>query len=267
MGIRRLSHEFPEFPKTHTVQSSPKLTQSKIIGLPLREGIIHMLLAFLLGLTGSLAHCVGMCSAVTLLLKRHPAMQPGRAVWVFAHGGRLTTYAALGALAALFGQAAATLLMRTEIMQGVLALLLALAAFFFVMALMGWAPSPELAFPGLTRRWSSAMRGSLARTRLTPYALGLLWGLLPCGLVFAALFNAAVGAAPLIGAARMLAFGAGTLPALLAVQWLTRRGLQAHWPRALAASTMALFGMQFAFRGLAALGVVEHLVFGGVMLW
>jgi sulfite exporter TauE/SafE len=150
----------------------------------------------------------------------------------------------------------------TQTAQGLLALSLAVTAFFFVLVVMGWAPSPEAALPGLARRWGQAMR---APVRRAPFALGLLWGLLPCGLVIAALFNAAVGAAALTGAARMLAFGAGTLPTLAGVRWLAARGARA--PRALTAAVLALIGVQFAFRGLASFGIVSHLMLGGVALW
>jgi sulfite exporter TauE/SafE len=99
------------------------------------------------------------------------------------------------------------------------------------------------------------------------YRLGLLWGLLPCGLVLTALFTAAVSTSLWVGAARMLAFGLGTLPALIGVRWLADRGWKLTWPRYGAAALMLVFGVQFAFRGLASFGVVNHLMYQGVMLW
>ncbi|HBY95244.1 MAG TPA: hypothetical protein DEP84_15050, partial [Chloroflexi bacterium] len=63
-----------------------------------------MLLAFLLGLAGSLGHCVGMCSGIVLLLNRRGRVTGGRLV--LAHLGRITTYSLLGLGAGLLGEAA-----------------------------------------------------------------------------------------------------------------------------------------------------------------
>jgi sulfite exporter TauE/SafE len=59
-----------------------------------------------------------------------------------------------------------------------------------------------------------------APTGLRGYALGLLLGFLPCGLLYGALAAAAASRDPLVGAAAMGAFAAGTAPALIAVAWL-----------------------------------------------
>lgn len=47
--------------------------------------------------------------------------------------------------------------------------------------------------------------------------LGMLWGWLPCGMVYSVLAGAAVSGDAVNGAAIMAAFGAGTLPLLLAL--------------------------------------------------
>jgi sulfite exporter TauE/SafE len=67
----------------------------------------------------------------------------------------------------------------------------------------------------------------------------------------------------------MLAFGVGTLPALLGVGFLARlrKVRSLHWPRQIAALTVFLFATQMALRGFAAWGWVEHFRFSGVMLW
>ncbi len=56
-----------------------------------------------------------------------------------------------------------------------------------------------------------------ARTAAHAYCLGLVWGWLPCGLVYSVLAMAAITASPISGALTMLSFGAGTLPMLLAM--------------------------------------------------
>ena len=105
----------------------------------------------------------------------------------------------------------------------------------------------------------------------TIYALGLLWGLLPCGLVLTALLLAAVSAHPTAGAATMLAFGLGTIPITLGMSVAPRYpGLRMRagaWTRPLAAGIVLLFGLQMALRGLAAWGVIPHSNLGGLALW
>src|SRR5690606_29921793 len=64
--------------------------------------------------------------------------------------------------------------------------------------------------------------------------IGLLWGWLPCGLVYSMLLFAALSGGPAQGAGILLAFGAGTLPAMLTSTLLARqmqRLLARRWPR------------------------------------
>lgn len=63
-----------------------------------------MVAALLLGLLGSLGHCVGMCGPVSVLIGRGRALSRGQLA--LAHLGRLSTYALLGAAAGLLGLAA-----------------------------------------------------------------------------------------------------------------------------------------------------------------
>ncbi|HMQ33317.1 MAG TPA: sulfite exporter TauE/SafE family protein [Chloroflexaceae bacterium] len=242
-----------------------------------------MLAALLLGLLGSLGHCVGMCGPIVLLLGRGRPL--GARQLALAHLGRVTSYALLGAGAGLLGLAARAPHAAhgagahgqadpagLSVAQGGLALLVAAAALYQALALLGRAPSPELLLAGLTRRWGRAMRGAGGATDRGPlrlYAAGLLWGLLPCGLVLTALLAAVVAGSPLGGTAAMLAFGLGTLPAHAGMGWLARRlgPGPLGWPRHLAALVVLLFGVQMGGRGLAAWGLVGHLYLGSVMLW
>jgi sulfite exporter TauE/SafE len=234
-----------------------------------------MLAAFLLGLLGSLGHCVGMCGPIALLIGRGRALGPrGLAL---AHLGRLTTYALLGAAAGLLGLAAhaghgghghGAAPAGLGAAQGALALLVAAAAVYQALALLGRAPSPELLLAGLTRRWGRAMRGVGGAGAPRLYAAGLLWGLLPCGLVLTALLAALAAGAPAAGALTMAAFGLGTVPAHLALGWLARRAAGPRaWPRYAAAAVVLLFAAQMAARGLAAWGLVAHVALGSLVLW
>lgn len=251
-----------------------------------------MVIAFLLGLTGSVGHCAGMCSGMAFMWGRATAVTPTRLFLL--HLGRTTTYALLGLLAGGLGwivsggsggghahhaSAAAAPPPFLAGLQGGLALATAVIAAYMALAVLGKVPSPELAFAGLTRRWGGwmrrARRAHLGSSGLAggirPYLLGLLWGLLPCGLVLTALLTAAAGGSPGRGALAMLAFGLGTWPLLGAVSLAGGRewppGAHRAWLRPVTALLVLLFGLQMGLRGLAAWGLVAHLHLGQVMIW
>lgn len=238
-------------------------------------GAVHagadtMLLAFLLGFMGSLGHCVGMCSGVVLLLSRHGGASGRRLL--LAHLGRITMYGLLGLGAGALGRTMTLALPGLRQIQGALALLAAAIAAYLALALLGRVPSPEIYLAGLSRWWGRGMH------RLTVgsggpaapgFTLGLMWGILPCGLVLTALLTAAVAGSPWHAALTMFAFGLGTWPALFGVGWASRhRALKAApWPRQATALVVLLFGVQMALRGMAAWGWMPHLRLGGIMLW
>ena len=221
-----------------------------------------MLASLLLGLLGSLGHCVGMCSAVVILFDRQPIFQ-NKFAWALAHAGRVTTYSLLGFLFGAFGQT----LWSFDKLQAALSILFAIIAFYMASAFIGLSPSPELLFSGLTQRWGKAMRGYKPASPLSPYLLGLLWGLLPCGLVLTALVTAIASKSAINGAINMLIFGIATIPSLFAVKWLATKTNSRTWSRSLASIVMMFFGFQFAMRGFAALGFVNHFMVGQVMFW
>jgi hypothetical protein len=221
-----------------------------------------MFASLLLGLLGSLGHCVGMCSTVILLFDRRPAFQSNSA-WRLAHAGRITTYALLGFVFGAIGQT----FRAFESLQAALSILFAVLAFYMASAFIGLTPSPELVFSSLTQRWGRAIRAYNAASRLSPYLIGLLWGLLPCGLVLTALVTAIASGSALFGALDMLVFGLATIPSLLAVKWLTSKTHTRSWSRGLASLVMMVFGFQFAMRGFASLGIVGHFMLGEVMFW
>jgi hypothetical protein len=153
--------------------------------------------ALLAGLAGS-PHCVLMCGPFAAACARPAA---GLAAW---HGGRLAGYAALGAIA---GAAGAVLPGPAWLPSLLAALFLA----WFAATLAGLAPEPRFVLPGFAAagRLLREGRGPAAR-----FAFGVVNGFIPCGLVYSALSIPVALARPLPGAAAMLAFGLGTLPAL-----------------------------------------------------
>ena len=260
-----------------------------------------MFAAFLLGITGSLGHCVGMCSGVTLLLSRQGVTQGWRLYLL--HLGRVLAYAVFGAVAGLAGYSvvqflsycagvvgydgvmdhSGTGLPGWSLVQGGLALVTAVLAVYMALSLLGRVPSPERYFLRVTRWWGQRMRRQTAvpsshpvNNPLTILGIGFLWGCLPCGLVLTALLTAAVTSSPLYGALTMVTFGMGTWPVALGVGWMAQASstskARRNWAalpqlRHVGALIVMLFGTQMALRGLAAWGWVEHLHIGKVMLW
>ncbi|MCB0791483.1 MAG: sulfite exporter TauE/SafE family protein [Flavobacteriales bacterium] len=212
--------------------------------------MIQVLLpALLLGMLGSV-HCVGMCGPIALAVPRG-----GRGAWaawrstVLLNGGRVFTYALMGAAFGTFGRglAIAGLQRSVSIAVGVLILIVILfpwiATRFSSTALM--ARSVQL-LQGYMARW-------LKRTSTSGLLVtGALNGLLPCGLVYMAVAGALGQDTWQRGALFMVAFGLGTWPALFLVRlgggWLTGRA-RAHM-RALVPVVMAAMGVLFILRGL-----------------
>jgi uncharacterized protein len=177
---------------------------------------------FVVGLLGGV-HCIGMCGGVvTALTVRYPNERPRRRPDLhFAyHAGRLCMYALAGAAAGGLGSS----MLRLEPVFPVQATLYLVAQLMLIalgLYLLGIARYLQ-AFENAGRRlWRHVQPFAAAllpaRTLPRAYALGLLWGLLPCGLVYSILATALVSGSALAGALLMLAFGLGTLPVLLAL--------------------------------------------------
>ncbi|WP_343653705.1 sulfite exporter TauE/SafE family protein [Herbaspirillum sp.] len=215
---------------------------------------MHLLPIFLVGLMGSV-HCIGMCGGIVgALSSAAPARAPAAALMPDGSGhlrrviplhlagtvpaaaftqdlvrvlsynlGRLSSYALAGALA---GGIAAGLLRGADVLGWLApAQTLAYVMTNIVLVLLGLY---------LTQWWSGMTRleqlGSGLWARIRPHAsrlvpvdtpakallLGSLWGWLPCGMVYSALLTALMAGSAARGALTMLAFGAGTLPVLLA---------------------------------------------------
>lgn len=171
--------------------------------------------ALLLGLAGSL-HCVGMCGPLLLAipLQTREKWAVLRQMMVY-HSGRILTYAALGILFGLLGKGLALAGMQKvlSIAAGVFMLGMALMSWKFeqlVTALPGFGVFTQKVKSGIGRMLRSNPNGST-------FSIGLLNGLLPCGMVYAALAGALASFGGVEGGIFMAVFGLGTLPLLLAV--------------------------------------------------
>ena len=242
----------------------------------------NLALAFVTGLISSFGHCLGMCggivaiysarqSAKTAELGNKPGLLSRIASLLPLHLGRITTYMLIGALIGLAG----SLLDQASGMlgwQGAFSILVGVAMLLVSLSLIGVLPPIEMALASLTKGSSpmGRMRGLFGQhSFLSTLALGILWGFLPCGLVFAMLVLAARTQTAWGGGLTMLAFGLGTIPTLLgfglAANLLSpklRGRLQVF-----AALLIMLFAVQTILRGLAVANLIPSLVIGPVMLW
>lgn len=168
--------------------------------------------AFILGLSGA-GHCLGMCGGIAAALNLGGARST--AITLAYHSGRISSYTILGAA---LGLAAASIdITAWTIGLRYLAGLLLIGMGLYIgnwwrgMARLErvgatlWKPVQRLSSHWLPlRRWPQG------------FALGLCWGLMPCGLIYSSLAWAATAQNATTSALMMLLFGLGTLPAMLA---------------------------------------------------
>ena len=179
--------------------------------------------AFAAGLLGGV-HCIGMCGGIVGALSFGIAQQQGStrryAILLMYNLARITSYVVAGAL---LGGVAALVVQWMDIrllqktLQGLAAVFMLLLGFY----LAGWwllLARLEKIGGGLWRRIEPLARRFLpVRTLPQAFALGLLWGWLPCGLVYSVLIWSVASANAMDGGLLMLCFGLGTLPNLLAM--------------------------------------------------
>jgi sulfite exporter TauE/SafE len=174
-------------------------------------------LAFSAGILGS-GHCVGMCgSLVSAFFVRMG--EPGRGWLPVAcyHGTRIGIYTLVGIAAAALGLA----LVSTGIIgkaQAILQILAGIIVIVLGLDILGWLPArlPAIGLPAAAARSLFAAAGRRGPV-LGAATGGLLNGLMPCALTLAMAVKATAAAHPLEGGALMLAFGLGTLPAMMFV--------------------------------------------------
>ena len=178
--------------------------------------------AFLVGLLGS-THCIGMCGGIVgaLTLGLNGTVRESRwrlPVFLFAYNsGRILSYTIAGGVTGFLGGQLVKLEWGINFpLGGIIAGLFMIALGFY---LTGWwqvLTVLEKSGVHLWKRIEPLGRRLLpVNSLLQALALGMLWGWLPCGLVYAALAWSLTTADAGHGALLMLAFGMGTLPMLL----------------------------------------------------
>ena len=209
--------------------------------------------ALTIGLLGS-THCIGMCGGIVGALniglgQSRRQSQLSRITHHLTYNtGRIVSYMFAGGLAGLVGNQAARYSAGTALPTGrVIAGLFMIALGLY---LAGW-------WHGIKKLENAGMhiwkviepvgrRFIPPRNPLHVFGLGLVWGWLPCGLVYSALALAMTSASPRQGILLMLGFGIGTLPMLLAmgsVAGQLRRIMQHTIFRRITGTVIIVFGV------------------------
>jgi len=221
---------------------------------PFLAASIPYLTAFLAGLFAGV-HCVGMCGGVSgVLVYGIPAEQRARhglrAYVLHYNLGRILTYTLLGAVAGFTGAQGGAL---TSEYQGWMWLRVFAGLLMIMMGLYlasWWNALVLLERLGGALLWS---RVQPFTKRLLPVKkpyqsllLGMLWGLLPCGLIYTMLVWSLASGGWWQGGAFLFVFGLGTLPVMLltglASGKISQRLQQVRW-RQLAGFVVILFGL------------------------
>ena len=175
--------------------------------------------ALITGLLGS-AHCFGMCGGISGLFAAGADSVALRNQFSRAAAynmGRVLTYALLGSTVAFLGKTAISslpdLAAPVRLAGGLLIILVGLQVAF------GWRTLAVVERAG-AKLWRNIAPTAKSLVPVTStgqaLGLGLIWGFLPCGLVYSVLLIAASSAEPLAGALVMMSFGVGTMPSMVA---------------------------------------------------
>lgn len=189
-----------------------------------------------LGFLGSFGHCAGMCGPITAAFALstqpiEPSSTDSPTRWrqigfhVLLNLGRVLSYALIGAGIGAVGSvviASGQLAGIGSDLRRIMALVTGgLLIWFGLVQVSPGLPKLPILHPlqgNWHQRLSQAMiHLSLHRRWWTPFLLGMVWGLIPCGFLYAAQIKAAETGNLWIGGATMLAFGLGTLPTMLGV--------------------------------------------------
>lgn len=209
---------------------------------------MYLWTAFTIGLFGSL-HCVGMCGPVALAVG---GKERGQVVinGLLYNLGRTLTYTLLGGVIGLLGKGLFLAGFQKYLSIGIGVALLAIALFSINVEtkILKITAFHQLVF----KLKSGIGKWIRHQSRVGTFAVGVMNGLLPCGLVYMAVVGALSTAGWLSGMAYMALFGLGTIPLMLLTVWMGnvagvrfRNLIRQAYP-----VFLVFFGLLFLFRGL-----------------
>jgi uncharacterized protein len=228
---------------------------------------------FTTGLMISLGHCIGMCGPLVTTYAVH---QQTSSVFsasmrqVIYHLGRISAYTLIGVFAGFAGSTA-IYASGGKSMQAVLSLVVGVMMFLLGLGLLKLLPYPKVLENGPFQQFISNKIGPLLQAKSYPkrLLLGFTNGFLPCGPVYTVALTSAGTGSWYQGGLSMLAFGAGTIPVLVAIGFGLGKFSQAKRVlfQNLGAILIMIMASQLILRGLATLQVISHLRFGEVVIW
>lgn len=220
--------------------------------------MIELPLILVGGLLGS-AHCLGMCGplAISLAASAPPGSSHLQRQLVFSLG-RLFTYGFCGAVAGFAGAWLSSGSGSFVWSQSWLAILAGAALILMGLVTLGYLPKPSLKWLGtMPCGAASWLKTFLATGKwIGPLLAGVFTGFIPCGLVYAFLLKAGSTGSVAMGWLTMVAFGAGTVPLMVAIGYGGRAFSLAGRTRMfqIAAWCLVLTGVISIARGTSQLG-------------
>jgi len=179
-----------------------------------------MMLTFITGLALGFAssfHCVGMCGPIALAVPVNRNNKLSHALsLIFYHLGKTTTYVLIGMASGVIGK-----IFYINGLQQILSILLGVIILLAV--ILPYFIAPQLYTPKFLQKAYQQLRQTFSeilskRSLQAIFGIGLLNGLLPCGMVYMAAAGSAATGNLFNGAIFMVGFGLATAPALLALQ-------------------------------------------------
>ncbi|MEO8515134.1 MAG: sulfite exporter TauE/SafE family protein [Flavobacterium sp.] len=206
--------------------------------------------AFLLGLISSL-HCIGMCGPIAMMLPVAKSNPQKKAFQILTyHAGRILAYGSIGLLFGLIGRG-----FYLAGIQQQLSIFAGIAMIMMVILPVNVFAKYNFSKPlyQLISKMKSALGQQFAKSSFkSVLSIGILNGLLPCGMVYAAVFGALAMPKLYLSVLYMALFGLGTVPLMSAVVYLqqllvmpVRNKIQKITPYA-----VACIGILFIVRGL-----------------
>jgi sulfite exporter TauE/SafE len=189
-------------------------------------GNIDLIIILTTAFLGSVGHCIGMCGGIVVAytsskIDQKSSYAQQTASHLAYNFGRVTTYAILGAMFGYVG----SVLAFTPTTKGILFLVTGLLMILAGLSLLGnlkFLNSAEWSVSKYAWYQKSFRALISSKSYLSFYLLGMLNGIIPCGLVYSFAIFAASTATPLGGALVMATFGLATIPALFFLGFLTK---------------------------------------------
>ncbi len=206
------------------------------------------------GLASS-THCLTMCGGIAIAgIGDSNKLKYS----IYYSSGRLLSYSVLGALMGLLG----VVLTPTETSVQVARLLSSIMITLMGIYILGWKASlvwlEKMGKIGIWRFIQPHLSGLFPVTSIRKaMTAGALWGLLPCGMVYSALVWSATSGNILSGWLTMLAFGLGTLPAILSLSFLPSLAdlMKLRSTKQFLGIAMVLFGLFNGYQNIMSLAV------------